>query len=73
MRKSPQPRLPELPGLLVDAADMADEGDALNFCGTCAFSSACVAAGYNKPELAELQCLVEIGRASCRERVYGRV
>lgn len=38
---------------------MAEDGDEARFCGTCAFSEACVAAGYNKPELAELQCLVE--------------
>jgi len=46
-------RLPEPPN------PIADDGDQSHFCGTCAFSSVCVAAGYEKPELAELQCLVE--------------
>ena len=27
---------------------MADDGDALNFCSTCAFSSACLSQGYDK-------------------------
>ena len=66
-----QPRLPELPNRSADAVDLSDEGDALNFCGTCAFSSACVAAGYNKPELAELQCLVEhVGPFRAGEHVF---
>jgi CRP/FNR family transcriptional regulator len=38
---------------------IADDGDAQRFCTACAFSSACVAEGYGKPELAELHCLVE--------------
>lgn len=54
MRSSVPPfRLAELP------SSIADDGDETRFCGTCAFSSACIAAGYDKPELAELQCLVE--------------
>ncbi|WP_426688274.1 helix-turn-helix domain-containing protein [Rhodanobacter ginsengiterrae] len=48
-------RQPEPPGPLADDGD----GDETRFCGTCAFSNACIAAGYDKPELAELQCLVE--------------
>ena len=51
--KHPAGRLPEPP------SPIADDGDESHFCGTCAFSSACLAAGYHKPELAELQCLVE--------------
>jgi CRP/FNR family transcriptional regulator len=35
------------------------EKDAQTFCTSCAFSSACVAAGYDKRELAELHCLIE--------------
>jgi len=46
-------RLPEPP------SPIANDGDEASFCGTCAFSSACIAAGYDKPDLAELQCLVE--------------
>ncbi|HEX7341198.1 MAG TPA: helix-turn-helix domain-containing protein [Rhodanobacteraceae bacterium] len=38
---------------------MADDGDARTFCSTCAFSSACVAAGYRKDDMAELECLIE--------------
>lgn len=37
---------------------MAD-GDAQIFCTTCAFSHACMVAGYGKADLAELQCLIE--------------
>ena len=32
---------------------MADDGDALNFCSTCAFSSACISQGYDKAALQE--------------------
>ncbi|WP_417715082.1 helix-turn-helix domain-containing protein [Rhodanobacter ginsengisoli] len=49
----PAGRLPEPP------SPMADDGREASFCDTCAFSSVCVAAGYDKPELVELQCLVE--------------
>lgn len=38
---------------------IADDGDALHFCSTCAFSSACLSQGYDKTALAELHCLVE--------------
>ena len=38
---------------------IADDGDALHFCSTCAFSAACQSEGYGKPELQELHCLVE--------------
>ncbi|WP_233842662.1 helix-turn-helix domain-containing protein [Dyella sp. 2HG41-7] len=38
---------------------IADDGDAEHFCNTCAFSGACLAVGYGKPELAQLHCLVE--------------
>lgn len=51
--KHPADRLREPP------SPIADDGDERHICGTCAFSSACLAAGYHKPELAELQCLVE--------------
>jgi CRP/FNR family transcriptional regulator len=50
---------------------IADDGDEKRFCGTCAFSSACMAAGYDKPELAELQCLVEhVGPFRAGEHVF---
>ena len=38
---------------------MADDGDALNFCSTCAFSSACLSQGYDKAALQDLHVLVE--------------
>lgn len=41
------------------SAIMADDGDELRFCSTCAFSSACLAHGYDKMSLGELHCLVE--------------
>lgn len=45
----PQPSIPT----------MVDDGDELRFCSTCAFSSACIAHGYDKPVLEELHCLVQ--------------
>lgn len=38
---------------------IADDGDELRFCSTCAFSAACHAEGYDKSSLLELHCLVE--------------
>ncbi|RMH90966.1 transcriptional regulator [Lysobacter pythonis] len=38
---------------------MADDGDALHFCSTCAFSSACLAEGYQKSDLRALHVLVD--------------
>ena len=38
---------------------MADDGDALNFCSTCAFSAVCIGNGYDKDHLRELHVLVE--------------
>ncbi|MCB1553237.1 MAG: helix-turn-helix domain-containing protein [Xanthomonadales bacterium] len=40
-------------------APIADDGDALHFCSTCAFSSACREEGYDKSALIELHCMVE--------------
>jgi CRP/FNR family transcriptional regulator len=39
--------------------NIADDGDALHFCSTCAFSSACIEQGYDKAKLGELHVLVE--------------
>jgi CRP/FNR family transcriptional regulator len=61
----PAGRLPEPP------SPIADDGDETHFCGTCAFSSVCIAAGYHKPELVELQCLVEhVGPFHAGEHVF---
>ncbi len=50
---------------------IADDGDAATFCSTCAFSSACLASGYGKPELEELHCLVEhVGLFKPGEHVF---
>jgi len=38
---------------------LADARVGAHFCLTCAFSEACIAGGYDKPEQAELHCLVE--------------
>jgi len=37
----------------------ADDGDALHFCSTCAFSEACMSQGYDKQALGELHVLVD--------------
>jgi CRP/FNR family transcriptional regulator, anaerobic regulatory protein len=37
---------------------IADDGDELNFCSTCAFSAACLEQGYDKGRLGELHVLV---------------
>ena len=44
---------------LADARTVADDGDALTFCSTCAFSQACLAQGMNKRELLDLHVLVD--------------
>lgn len=38
---------------------IADDGDELHFCSTCAFSDACLSQGYDKSALMELHVLVE--------------
>jgi CRP/FNR family transcriptional regulator len=42
-----------------EAACRDAEGDASSFCGSCAFSEACMSSGYGKADLAALHCLVE--------------
>lgn len=42
-----------------DARTMADDGDALHFCSTCAFSQACLDQGMDKSALLDLHVLVE--------------
>jgi CRP/FNR family transcriptional regulator len=63
--KNPAGRLPLVP------TPVADDGDAAHFCSTCAFSEACVAVGYGKPELVALHCLVEhVGPFHAGEHVF---
>ena len=38
---------------------IADDGDELRFCSTCAFSDACLSQGYSKSDLMDLHVLVE--------------
>ena len=42
-----------------DAKTLADDGDALRFCSTCAFSQACMDEGMDKAALGDLHVLVE--------------
>jgi len=50
---------------------IADDGDALRFCSTCAFSAACVDQGYDKSKLGELHVLVEhIGPFAEGEHIF---
>ena len=42
-----------------DARIIADDGDALHFCSTCAFSQACLSQGMDKRALMDLHVLVE--------------
>jgi CRP/FNR family transcriptional regulator len=42
-----------------DARTLADDGDALHFCSTCAFSEACLSQGMDKSALMDLHVLVE--------------
>ncbi len=43
----------------VDRRMVADDGDALHFCSTCAFSQACLSEGMDKRALMDLHVLVE--------------
>jgi CRP/FNR family transcriptional regulator len=50
---------------------IADDGDALRFCSTCAFSDACLSQGYDKSALLELHCLVEhVGPFHADEHIF---
>ncbi|MBP7370351.1 MAG: cyclic nucleotide-binding domain-containing protein [Arenimonas sp.] len=53
------------------ASAIADDGDELHFCSTCAFSSACLSQGYDKTSLQELHVLVEhIGPFRENEHIF---
>jgi len=43
----------------IDRSTLADDGDELNFCSTCAFSQACLSQGMDKRALMDLHVLVE--------------
>src|SRR6476469_9770334 len=54
-----------------DARTIADDGDALHFCSTCAFSDACLSQGMDKSSLQELHVLVEhVGPIRAGEHVF---
>ncbi|MGH8030249.1 MAG: helix-turn-helix domain-containing protein [Arenimonas sp.] len=54
-----------------DASTLADDGDALHFCSTCAFSQACLAEGMDKRALGELHVLVEhVGPFATGEHLF---
>jgi CRP/FNR family transcriptional regulator len=52
-----KPAAPAFPR--TDAHTVADDGDALHFCSTCAFSQACLSEGMDKASLMDLHVLVE--------------
>lgn len=55
----------------LDPRVLADDGDALRFCSTCAFSQACLDQGMDKASLADLHMLVEhVGPLRAGEHVF---
>ena len=54
-----------------DARTVADDGDTLHFCSTCAFSQACLSEGMDKQELLDLHVLVEhVGPLHANDHVF---
>ncbi|WP_345776356.1 cyclic nucleotide-binding domain-containing protein [Luteimonas salinisoli] len=54
-----------------DARTLADDGDSLHFCSTCAFSQACMAEGMDKADLLDLHMLVEhVGPLRAGDHVF---
>jgi CRP/FNR family transcriptional regulator len=54
-----------------DARTLSDDGDALHFCSTCAFSQACLAEGMDKSALMDLHMLVEhVGPFHAGEHIF---
>lgn len=55
----------------LDGKVLADDGDILRFCSTCAFSQACMAQGMDKSALMDLHVLVEhVGPLHAGEHVF---
>jgi len=46
-------------GKTLRTSPIADDGDALRFCSTCAFSESCLSQGFDKAALADLHVLVD--------------
>ncbi len=62
---------PEFPRL--DAGILADDGSALQFCSTCAFSQACLSQGMDKTSLVDLHMLVEhVGPLHAGDHIFRR-
>jgi CRP/FNR family transcriptional regulator len=54
-----------------NAHTMADDGDELQFCSTCAFSHACLSQGMDKAALTDLHILVEhVGPFQAGDRIF---
>lgn len=54
-----------------DASILADDGDSLTFCSTCAFSQACLSEGMDKSALSDLHVLVEhVGPLHAGDHVF---
>ena len=54
-----------------DERTLADDGDRLNFCSTCAFSQACLSEGMDKSGLMDLHMLVEhVGPFRAGEHIF---
>lgn len=55
----------------LDPRILADDGDALHFCSTCAFSQACLSEGMDKRALMDLHVLVEhVGPLPTGEHIF---
>ncbi len=55
----------------LDSTILADDGDRLHFCSTCAFSQACLSEGMDKSALMDLHVLVEhVGPLHAGEHVF---
>ena len=55
----------------LDRSILADDGDTLKFCSTCAFSQACMAQGMDKAALMDLHVLVEhVGPLRAGDHVF---
>ncbi len=55
----------------LDSSILADDGDTLHFCSTCAFSQACLSEGMDKSALMDLHVLVEhVGPLHAGEHVF---
>ena len=60
-------------GRIVEPNPIADDGDEVRFCSTCAFGSVCLPAGVDKNALQELHVLVEhVGPYRAGEHVFRR-